>query len=827
MKTAKPPTAAPETIPARRSQPVRQTRTNPPRTSTTASRNLGRDSVIGNARHEQPIDIFPGITHFSDTITALPKELVKHFTLLKEVDAKIHVPQQALFKLIDNALRLPTPNSTRSPYDGTPVVTEAPASAPMTAHNSTSGADLHVHRAHTLPAVPQASQGQLQNVDDVLGEPAFNRSNLPRRQLFRQVAFEIKEMLVALEEKNHVISTANDALNKQLARIDDIWPHLEQEFSEEAKWGSATHWAYPENRAAHRATNNAQAERSRREGAANLSAAAQQIAEEAAARSDARKQAVAARRSQKNNHHQDSDADSYNQKGDAKKASSSKTRKPLPEPNPAVGVGLGISGATVTPSANGTTSSSSRRRKVEKPASAQPMERALSGVFGATGVNGKTRTSSPRESPAPDGGAKKRKALPSGGNQAKKTRNGTSAASSPVIGAFPDMKFARGSPALATSILGSPLPESIGRFDDIVNTINGSLGISSTTMRPSTISDIGSSSAVVGSNKAIDGLKTATSIPEPDRNDGIKAAENVETGLGSEAGDNKVVAGASKTPIAAPNSGTTLKKVEEGEGALEQPASQSLPDALAPGRSLDLLQSIIGNGRQQSTPLALLVETQANNSGSIPAQAKEKQDVSIARSVADKAAMPGKEITAPPSVAVGGASIRGEPFKAEAIDSPPANAPPAKVDEPVAKKELTPNAISVPITQPQPVTTKSGRASKPSTPALGTFPETSRSRPSRTTENGGTGGNNSSTSSTSSNGAVKRSHKKGASISSQAHAHAALVANLVVEAAHGNGNGYHSSGSGTGTRQQQQQLKWYCDDCKKRLKVGERKTNGR
>lgn len=423
MKTAKPPTTAPEALPARRSQPVRQTRTNPPRTSATAGRNLGRDSGTGNARHEQPIDIFPGVTHFSDTITALPKELVKHFTLLKEVDAKIHVPQQALFQLIDNALRLPTPNSTRSPYDGTPITTEAPISAPMAAHDgSNGGTGPHAHRPQTLPANPLlAGQSQLQNTDDVLGEPTFDHSNLPRRQLFRQVAFEIKEMLVALEEKNHVISTANDALNKQLARIDDIWPHLEQEFSEEAKWGSATHWAYPENRAAHRANNNAQAERSRREGAANLSAAAQQIAEEAAARSDARKQAVAARRSQKNSHHQDSDVDSHTQKGDTKKATSSKSRKPLSDPNSVAGVGLGISGATVAPGVNGTTSSASRRRKVEKPASAQPMERALSGVFGAGVSNGKTRTSSPRESPAPDNGAKKRKALPSGGNQAKKT----------------------------------------------------------------------------------------------------------------------------------------------------------------------------------------------------------------------------------------------------------------------------------------------------------------------------------------------------------------------------------------------------------------------
>lgn len=57
------------------------------------------------------------------------------------------------------------------------------------------------------------------------------------------------------------------------------------------------------------------------------------------------------------------------------------------------------------------------------------------------------------------------------------------------------------------------------------------------------------------------------------------------------------------------------------------------------------------------------------------------------------------------------------------------------------------------------VTTKSGRASKPSTPALGNFPETARSRSSRNTQAGG----------------AKRSHKKGASMQT------ALVAQTVDE----------------------------------------------
>lgn len=427
MKTSKPPAAASDAAPNRR-QPVRQTRTNPPRSSATTSRAGGRDrdAAAAAAAQEQPIDIFPGVTHFADAITALPKELVKHFTLLKEVDAKINVPQQALFQLIHTALRQPAPNTTRSPYDGTTTTASAPVSAPMTAQNSSTGSGaLLATKEHPTshPSNPAAASDS-----PVVSGSAFDQSNLPRRQLFRKVAIEIKEMLVALEEKNHVISTANDALNKQLGRIDDIWPHLEKEFSEEAKWGSNSHWAYPENRAASRATNNAQAERSRREGAASLSAAAQQIAEEAAARSDARKQAVAARRSQKTqaaNNHQDSDADDHHQKAEPKKSGGgSKSRKTAADAAAsAAGVGLGISGATAATAANGASTTAPKRRKVEKPAAATsvPMERALSGVYGSAASNGaKTKTSSPRESPAPDGAAKKRKALPAGGNAAKK-----------------------------------------------------------------------------------------------------------------------------------------------------------------------------------------------------------------------------------------------------------------------------------------------------------------------------------------------------------------------------------------------------------------------
>ncbi|KAI1750561.1 hypothetical protein F4782DRAFT_242273 [Xylaria castorea] len=435
MKTAEPPRADAAGPSGRRAQPVRQTRANLSRTTSGPSRAVGgRESLRGGQSHDQPIDIFPAITHFTDAITSLPKDLVRHFTLLKEVDAKIFAPEQTLFQFIDAALKSspPEPRSTR---DGSSSV--APASTPMSAQNSSSGHALGGH-----PAAPSS-------LNESRASTVFDPSNVPRRTLFLHTAYKIQEMLVSLEEKNHVISTANEALSKHLSRINDVWPHLENEFSEEAKWGSTTHWAYPENRI-NRAT---QAERSRRDGAAFITAAAQQLqVEEAAARSDARKQALMAKKGLKNQH-QDSDADDHEgkQKGEPSKKTQggSKARKVAEATTP---VGLGI---TAGPNANG--NPPSKRRKVENNSKVvnggQAMERAMSSVYSSNAP--KTKTTSPRTTPVPEP-AKKRKALPTANGLSKKSKTVVTAAATTVSPLIPsptpqphmgDKPTGRGSPA--------------------------------------------------------------------------------------------------------------------------------------------------------------------------------------------------------------------------------------------------------------------------------------------------------------------------------------------------------------------------------------------
>jgi hypothetical protein len=386
MKAAKP--IPSDLSSSRRAQPVRQTRTNPTRSLLPGARPFGPRVSLAGSLEEKDIEIFPAITHFADSITALPKELMRHFTLLKEVDAKIFAPEDDLGRMVDIALSAPL-HERRPPVD--PQASFGEGSIPMGIQDRTNGSIVNGHPA-SATSIPDA--------DAQFASAVYDPINVPRRQLFQHCAITMQNMLISLDEKNHVISTAAEALTKQLARIDDCFPHIKVEISDEAIYGSTTHWAYPENRLGKSAPTNAP----RRDAAAvnHLSTAAQQLAEEAAARSEARKQAVSAKRNHKQPHGE-SDFDETNESRQKEsKKSHAKVRKAA---DTSLGVGLGI---TTTPGANG---SAPKRRKVEKgPTGGVVMERALSGVFGNNGTITKGKVASPRETPGPDAAKKKPRA---------------------------------------------------------------------------------------------------------------------------------------------------------------------------------------------------------------------------------------------------------------------------------------------------------------------------------------------------------------------------------------------------------------------------------
>ncbi|KKA29094.1 hypothetical protein TD95_002787 [Thielaviopsis punctulata] len=394
----------------RRSQPVRQTRMNP-----RSQRGAGRDGEAGSS--DQQIDIFPAVTHFSDALSALPKELVRHFTLLKEVDAKIYAPEETLFKLTDECFNAPMPQCKPLPKD-----------LPERLQGVIAGGEALKNLEPTpVPNTLGGAPG-----DEGYNSAVFDQQNLARRRLFANTANHIKEMLVALEEKNHVISTANDALQKQLSRMDNVWPYLETEFCDEAKWGNIKHWAYPENRTK---------DGRRRD---HISAAALIAAEEAAARSDARKQAVQAKKEKKQQQQHQEEQDE-SRKG--------KSRRVLDtNGNSSSTVGLGISSSH---NSNGT---SSKRRKTEKSTTANGTS---AGEKSSSAAQINSKQSKPPGSPAVGtiDGSRKRKTASSSVAQPKKSRNGVAASasttSSPVLGTIPDAK--------AGSRLNSPQPTSAPR----------------------------------------------------------------------------------------------------------------------------------------------------------------------------------------------------------------------------------------------------------------------------------------------------------------------------------------------------------------------------
>ena len=73
--------------------------------------------------------------------------------------------------------------------------------------------------------------------------------------------------MLTTDEKNHVLWNANSELQKQLYRLDTIFPYVEGEVSEEARLGSLTHWAYS-NKTTAKVAGPTGTERTRREVAA-------------------------------------------------------------------------------------------------------------------------------------------------------------------------------------------------------------------------------------------------------------------------------------------------------------------------------------------------------------------------------------------------------------------------------------------------------------------------------------------------------------------------------------------------------------------------------
>lgn len=218
--------------------------------------------------------------------------------------------------------------------------------------------------------------------------------------------------MMTADEKNHVISNANEELDRQIVRLDTVFPYIAGEISEEARLGSLTHWAYSNKSTAKAATN----ERPRREAVNHRQDLAHALHEaEAASRSEARREAVLARKQRRA--HVDAD---YEDTRAARKT---------------------ITGKSRGDNATADQGAAAKRRKVERPVAMDigtPMERSASGT-GSQRVSSKDAPEKKRSrAPNPNTAAARKKyvcSLCKNGTQLTHPprTNATSNAGSPVL----------------------------------------------------------------------------------------------------------------------------------------------------------------------------------------------------------------------------------------------------------------------------------------------------------------------------------------------------------------------------------------------------------
>lgn len=371
-----------------RRQPTRSARTSTTRPANYYARPYGFPGAPvpqdNDAVEDATPGFFPAITHFTDAVAALPKEVMQHLTLLRETEGKAYAPEQAISQLVNTIAKLPPP-----PKHQSTAHTQAYMGFSLnnSVNGSANGSMIDGHLPQSRPTT--ADTHVFQYTPDAYTEI--------RRTAFFHLREKLKEAIGILDEKNMVLTTANETLAKQLSRLENTLPHVEQEISEEARLGSNTHWALPHMKEQRKPTGTAN-ERSRREiqAANNLAAAAAAVAESdlPPTRSETRREAMQAKRKAQN---VDSD---FDDRPGSKKQASTKVRRM--QDTAAAAESRGTTAGAAPTQVN-------KRRRVDKPA-APAMERSASGMGGSKAAVSREAVNS-RDGTTADGPRKKPKPL--------------------------------------------------------------------------------------------------------------------------------------------------------------------------------------------------------------------------------------------------------------------------------------------------------------------------------------------------------------------------------------------------------------------------------
>jgi len=328
-----------------------------------------------------PPGFFPALQYFTDAITALPKEVMKQFTLMKEVEAKVYGPNEKLGEMIDNLMEQPVPVRRQLASIGAGVA-GAQGLLSLTANNSTNGSA----NASLVNGVAGRYSAQPSLLGSATGEELMDtEEERIRRQQYHELRMFTHSLLANLDEKNVVLAEANRVLAQQSMRLDSVMPHVDNEISEEARWGSLTHWAYSDNK-----KNNKVTAPTGRGNVDKLADAANLLHEREIlqARKDARTEANRDKPKGKRTELADSDYDNDKPRKGAKGPKG----KAVVNASAATGLGISTHGEPAT----------KRKKVAEKGVGAPPMERTISG----TGKGNKGRDT-PRSTPAVEPPAKK------------------------------------------------------------------------------------------------------------------------------------------------------------------------------------------------------------------------------------------------------------------------------------------------------------------------------------------------------------------------------------------------------------------------------------
>lgn len=187
---------------AARGKPRSKGRSNATSNGDISEEALANQYMMGNGDYDdhaqqQGVNLYPGINDMADALEALPMEIIRHFTLLKEIDAKCIVTMPELTRLIKYLFTLPVPKKWTQ---------EQPAGGPE--------------------------------------EAALIQE---REQVLAQIRQLICELMPCLEEKMHVAGVAADAIARHVKRLDYDFDELivgQDEIPHSVRFGPADHPAF-------------------------------------------------------------------------------------------------------------------------------------------------------------------------------------------------------------------------------------------------------------------------------------------------------------------------------------------------------------------------------------------------------------------------------------------------------------------------------------------------------------------------------------------------------------------------------------------------------